>query len=55
MSLTSGTRLGPYEVLGLIGALRRRSGQAGGPAFARTGTMRELRRGLAEAKTRSGP
>jgi hypothetical protein len=67
MSLTSGTRLGPYEVLDLIGALRLRSGQAGGlafasgwnmnelPAFARTGTMRELRRGLAEAKTRSGP
>ena len=55
MSLTSGARLGPYEVLALIGALRLRSGQAGGPAFARTGTMRELRRGLAEAKTRSGP
>ena len=34
MSLAAGTRLGPYEVLGLIGALRLRSGQAGGPAFA---------------------
>jgi hypothetical protein len=55
MSLTSGARLGPDEILGLIGALRLRSGQAGGPTFARTGTMRELRRGLAEAKTRSGP
>jgi len=43
MSLAAGTRLGPYEILGLIGALRLRSGQAGGPGFARTGTMRELR------------
>ena len=53
MPLAAGTRLGRYEVLALIGALRLRSGQAGGPAFARTGTMRELRRGFAEAKTRS--
>jgi len=56
MSLTSGARLGPYEVLALIGALRLRSGQAGGPAFARGEfSSHELRRGLAEAKTRSRP
>jgi hypothetical protein len=48
MPLAAGTRLGPYEVLGLIGA--------GGPAFARGEfSSHELRRGLAEAKPRSGP
>ena len=42
MSLTNGTRLGPYEVVAAIGA--------GGPAYARTTIPRELRRGLAVAK-----
>ena len=42
MSLASGTRLGLNDVLGLIGA--------GGPAFARSGIMSELRRGLAVAQ-----
>ena len=42
MSLTPGTRLGPYEVTAQIGA--------GGPAFARGEIARELRRGLAVAQ-----
>ena len=42
MPLAAGTRLGPYEVLGLIGV--------GGPAFARGRIGRELRRGLAVAQ-----
>jgi hypothetical protein len=33
MPLAAGARLGPYEILGLIGALRLRSGQAGGPVM----------------------
>jgi len=41
MTLSSGTRLGPYEITAPIGA--------GGPASARAVTC-ELRRGLAEAK-----
>ena len=45
MSLVAGTCLGPYEVLGLIGA--------GGPAFARGRTTCELRRGLAVAQART--
>jgi hypothetical protein len=54
MSLAADTRLGPYEILGLIGTLRLRSGQAGGSAFARGPlTTHERRRGLAEAKPRS--
>ena len=44
MSLATGKRLGPCEVLGLIGA--------GGPAFARAEVTRELRRGLAVAQQR---
>lgn len=42
MALSSGTRLGSYEILAAIGA--------GGPAFARGPIMNELRRGLAEAQ-----
>ena len=43
MALTTGVRLGPYEILGPLGA--------GGPAAARACmAMRELRRGLAEAQ-----
>jgi hypothetical protein len=49
MSLAAGTRLDPYEVLGLIGALRLRSGQAGGPAFVHGPSTNELWRGLAVA------
>jgi hypothetical protein len=45
MPLAAGTRLGPYEILGLIGA--------GGPAFARGRLGRELRRGLAMAQGRT--
>jgi hypothetical protein len=46
MSLASGTRLGVYEVLGSLGA--------GGPASVRgTFSVRELRRGRAEAKGRT--
>jgi len=45
MPLAAGTRLGPYEILGLIGA--------GGPAFARGRIGRELRRGLAIAQGRT--
>lgn len=46
MSLTAGTGLGPYEVVGVIGA--------GGPAFVRGGVdASELRRGLAEANERT--
>ena len=44
MSLTLGTQLGSYEIVSLIGA--------GGPAYAR-GEVRELRRGLAEAPSRT--
>ncbi len=44
MALAAGTRLGPYEVTGLLGA--------GGPASARLASVRERRRGLAEAKPR---
>jgi hypothetical protein len=43
MALTSGTRIGAYEIVGAVGA--------GGPAYALgNDTGRELRRGLAEAK-----
>ena len=42
---TAGTTLGPYEIDSLIGA--------GGPAFARVGGVRALRRGFAAAKPRS--
>ena len=42
--LEQGRKVGPYEVLGLIGA--------GGPAFARAEVTRELRRGLAVAQQR---
>ena len=42
MSLAAGTRFGPFEVTGQLGA--------GGPACARA--VRELRRGLAEAQQR---
>jgi hypothetical protein len=46
MSLPTGTRLGPYGVVALIGA--------GGPASVRGRlVMRELRRGLAEAQRRT--
>ena len=45
MSLVAGTRLGPYEIQSAIGA--------GGPAFARGGIGRELRRGLAIAHGRT--
>jgi hypothetical protein len=41
MSLTAGERVGPYEILSLLGA--------GGPAFVRPEAYGELRRGLAEA------
>ncbi len=44
MALTSGTRLGSYEIAARIGA--------GGPASVRL-TSRELRRGLAVAKGRT--
>jgi hypothetical protein len=47
MPLAAGTRLGPYEVLGLIGA--------GGPASARPEGLCQLRRGLAEADLRGHP
>jgi hypothetical protein len=42
MALTSGTRLGLYEILGKLGE--------GGPAFADRSLRSQLRRGLAEAK-----
>ena len=42
MSLSAGTRLGPYEILAVLGA--------GGSAFARGEIARELRRGLAVAQ-----
>jgi hypothetical protein len=42
MPLAVGTRLGPYEILSVLGA--------GGPASARVKEQRELRRGLAGAK-----
>jgi hypothetical protein len=42
MALSPGTRIGAYEITGLIGA--------GGPASARESIRRELRRGLAVAK-----
>ena len=46
MSLATGTRLGPYEIVDQIGA--------GGPASARgVDLSRELCRGLAEAKLES--
>ena len=44
MSLTAGQRIGPYEIVSALGA--------GGPAYARVGLARELRRGLAEAQPR---
>jgi len=44
MSLAAGTRLGPYEVLGLIGA--------GDPAFVHAGSANERWRGHAEARQR---
>jgi hypothetical protein len=47
MSLSPGTRLGPYEIQLAIGA--------GGPVFARSEVARELRRGLAEADLRIRP
>jgi hypothetical protein len=43
--MEAGTHLGPYEILELIGA--------GGPASVRGRAAHELRRGLAEAKTKS--
>jgi hypothetical protein len=43
LALTPGTRLSPYEILAPLGA--------GGPAFARVQSRRELWRGLAEAHT----
>lgn len=46
-ALTPGTRLGPYEILAAIGA--------GGPAYVRGRVVRELWRGLAEAKQRIRP
>jgi hypothetical protein len=46
VALSPGARLGPYEVLSALGA--------GGPASVRAGlVVRELRRGLAEAKQRN--
>ena len=42
MSLLSGTRLGPYEILAPLGA--------GGPPPLALALMRELRRGLAVAQ-----
>jgi hypothetical protein len=46
MALSSGARLGPYEILAAIGA--------GGPASVRfTNIQRELRRGDAVAQLRS--
>jgi hypothetical protein len=45
MPLAAGMRLGPCEVLGLVGA--------GGPVFARGRIGRELRRGLAIAQGRT--
>jgi len=45
MSLTTGTRLGSFEILGPLGP--------GGPASAHGRTVNELRRGLAEAKERT--
>ena len=53
MFLAAGTRLGPYEILGLIGALRLRSGQAGGPIFVHGGSTNEPWRGLAVAQWRA--
>ena len=42
LTLTPGTRLGPYEIVAPLGV--------GGPAFARGEIARELRRGLAVAQ-----
>ena len=47
MTLSPGTRLGPYEVQAAIGV--------GGPGFARGRVMNALRRGLAEADLRVRP
>lgn len=45
MALTAGTRVGPYAIVGRLGA--------GGPASARpVGASGELRRGFAEAERR---
>ena len=46
MSLAPGTRLGPYEIVALLGS--------GGPAYVRGWLVtRELRRGLAGAQRRT--
>jgi hypothetical protein len=42
MALAAGSRIGPYDIISLLGA--------GGPAFARGRIWRELRRGLAVAQ-----
>jgi hypothetical protein len=45
MTLAAGARLGPYEIVDVLGA--------GGPAFVRANLeLRELRRGRAEAQLR---
>ena len=46
MSLGAGTRIGPYEVVGLIGE--------GGPPTLAAASGRLLRRGLAEAQQSHG-
>jgi len=45
MTLAPGARLGPYEIVAVLGA--------GGPASARGAAMGELRRGHAEANERT--
>jgi len=47
MSLVSGTRLGPYEVIALLGV--------GGPASAERDLRSQLWRGLAVAQARMWP